>query len=92
MKSEIQTLLRAYADRMRRQADTIEKIAGALSEVADSDERFRRKLYEVVRPPTTSAYPSPPYPPQPQHPLSDLFRSLDELTESELDQMRRSVP
>lgn len=106
MKSEIQTLLRAYADRMRRQADTVEKIAGALADVADSDERFRQRLQEVMWPrPQRHPQPRPvppiqPYPhghhasdrPPQQRPLSDLFRSLDELTETELDYMRRSVP
>lgn len=84
MKREIDALLRAYADRKRKQADTIEQLARALSDVAEADERFHRKLAEAFRPqyvePSTVT----------SKPLSDLFRTLDELDEREFDAMRRT--
>jgi len=84
MKREIDALLRAYADRKRKQADTIEQLARALADVAEADERFHKKLADAFRP--QYAEPSTVT----SKPLSDLFRTLDELSENEYDAMRRA--
>lgn len=79
MKREIDALLRAYADRKRRQADAIERLARALADVAEADERFHAQLARAFRPESA-----------PTKPLSDLFKQLDDLAEAEYDAMRRT--
>lgn len=86
MQREIDALLRAYAERQRKQAANIEKLAKAISELAEADERFRRVLAEAFQPVRT-------YEPQ-RHgqSMNELFRTLDSLSPEDLEAMRRAVP
>lgn len=86
MKREIDAMLRAYAQQKRQQADAVERIASAFTEIAMADERFMRQIVEAVRPTYGSAEPSPR---QPSEIMDSLAEHLRSLTPSEFDRMRK---